>query len=254
MYYEITHVFRFEAAHALSHLDVGHPCHRSHGHSYHVAIVLRADAVEPRTGFVVDPDSFARTVGAWITATFDRRDLNDVLGGGAFTTPERLAAFIAAFVRSAYPQTYAVTVHAADRAATYCPDPTFTRDELRAAFAAGQRSADAVQAELDVDDGAGTAHAHGTAGLGALAGMEHASGLLNDALGLSLRMLDAPDAADAPPQPVDTLPSVMARALGDRVRLATDGRTYTLRPLEDGDGGTVTAWVAGAPHNPPPCH
>ncbi|MDE5446725.1 hypothetical protein FXV83_17055 [Bradyrhizobium hipponense] len=46
-------LFKFEAAHRLPKLPQTHRCHRMHGHSYRIEVVLNGP-VDPHTAFVVD--------------------------------------------------------------------------------------------------------------------------------------------------------------------------------------------------------
>jgi len=50
---KISQAFRFEAAHRLPQVPPTHRCHRLHGHSYRVEIIVDGP-VDPATGFVVD--------------------------------------------------------------------------------------------------------------------------------------------------------------------------------------------------------
>ncbi|ACT57505.1 6-carboxytetrahydropterin synthase QueD [Candidatus Liberibacter asiaticus] len=50
---KITQAFTFEAAHRLPRVPKTHKCHRMHGHSYRVELVMEGD-VDPKTGFVDD--------------------------------------------------------------------------------------------------------------------------------------------------------------------------------------------------------
>lgn len=66
--------FTFDAAHSLPSLPEWHKCHRLHGHTYEVEIVLRGEMVRP-SGFVVD---YADIAKAWesIHELVDHRHLN----------------------------------------------------------------------------------------------------------------------------------------------------------------------------------
>jgi len=50
---ELRKTFQFEAAHNLPLLPRGHKCHRLHGHSFMVDIVVTGD-VDPQLGWVMD--------------------------------------------------------------------------------------------------------------------------------------------------------------------------------------------------------
>jgi 6-pyruvoyltetrahydropterin/6-carboxytetrahydropterin synthase len=73
----ITKEFTFDAAHSLPHLPVGHKCHRLHGHTYTVRMVLASDKLTW--------DSFVRDyadldeVKTYIDTFLDHQDLNEAL-------------------------------------------------------------------------------------------------------------------------------------------------------------------------------
>jgi len=69
--------FTFDAAHRLDRLPPEHKCHRMHGHTYEVELVLRGPI--DANGFVVD---YADIEAAWrpIFETIDHRVLNEVPG------------------------------------------------------------------------------------------------------------------------------------------------------------------------------
>ncbi len=75
--FRISKEFRFEAAHRLEGLPPGHPCARTHGHSYRVSVELAAEELD-EVGFVTD---FGRltSLGTYLTDELDHRDLNEVL-------------------------------------------------------------------------------------------------------------------------------------------------------------------------------
>jgi len=50
---DLRRTFQFEAAHLLPHLPETHKCHRLHGHSFQVEIVVTGD-VDPAFGWVMD--------------------------------------------------------------------------------------------------------------------------------------------------------------------------------------------------------
>ncbi len=97
---EIFKEFRFEAAHRLAHLAPTHPCHRLHGHSYRVRVVV-AGRVDPATGWVMD---FGTIKGAMapVLEQLDHRFLNEVEGLGVPTT-ENLARWIWRRLHAALP-------------------------------------------------------------------------------------------------------------------------------------------------------
>lgn len=75
---EVFKEFCFEAAHWLPGVPPTHKCHRLHGHSYRLRVIIRGD-VSSETGFVID---FADIKSA-VKPTLDRVDhhlLNEVEG------------------------------------------------------------------------------------------------------------------------------------------------------------------------------
>jgi len=87
MRYEITKVFRFEAAHSLPHLPECHQCHRLHGHSYEILVGVSGPLVNE---WVQDYADVSAAVSP-IIAAIDHRNLNDIMT--VATTAENLAAW-----------------------------------------------------------------------------------------------------------------------------------------------------------------
>ncbi|MGY4509796.1 6-pyruvoyl tetrahydropterin synthase/QueD family protein [Bradyrhizobium sp. USDA 3650] len=75
---KISQAFKFEAAHRLPNVPQTHRCHRVHGHSYRVEVVLNG-AVDPHTGFVMDFFNMEEAFGLLIKK-LDHHCLNDVPG------------------------------------------------------------------------------------------------------------------------------------------------------------------------------
>jgi len=75
---EIRKAFRFEAAHRLPKVPVGHKCSRLHGHSYEVTVVLTGP-IDPEQGWVVD---FGDITKAWgpLHEVLDHYYLNEIEG------------------------------------------------------------------------------------------------------------------------------------------------------------------------------
>lgn len=88
---EIFKEFRFEAAHRLSNLPPTHKCHRLHGHSYTVRVVVRGP-VSPETGWVMDFADIKLAIAPLIEQ-LDHQYLNEVEGMGIPTT-ENLARWV----------------------------------------------------------------------------------------------------------------------------------------------------------------
>lgn len=105
---EIAKTITFEAAHRLPHVPAGHKCHRLHGHSFRVDIVV-AGEVDAHTGWVQD---FADLKQAFdpLHATLDHHYLNEI-PGLENPTSERLAHFIWVRLLPALPGLVEVTVH-----------------------------------------------------------------------------------------------------------------------------------------------
>ncbi len=74
----LVHEFRFEAAHRLPRVPVGHKCARLHGHSFRVEVAVAGPVDEP-TGWFID---FDRLYDAWrpLHAVLDHHYLNEVPG------------------------------------------------------------------------------------------------------------------------------------------------------------------------------
>jgi 6-pyruvoyltetrahydropterin/6-carboxytetrahydropterin synthase len=83
--------FRFEAAHLLPNVPVGHKCSRLHGHSFKIEIGLRGP-VDPATGWFID---FGEIDAIWspLYAALDHRYLNEV-DGLENPTSENLARWL----------------------------------------------------------------------------------------------------------------------------------------------------------------
>ena len=68
--------FTFDAAHFLPLVPADHKCHRMHGHTYEVEIIVTGPIVN---GFVVDYEDIA-TAWAQISDLVDHRVLNEIPG------------------------------------------------------------------------------------------------------------------------------------------------------------------------------
>ena len=75
---EIFKEFRFEAAHRLPNVPVGHKCHRLHGHSFLVRIAVSGN-LGPTSGWLMD---FADITEKWqpLHQKLDHYYLNEVEG------------------------------------------------------------------------------------------------------------------------------------------------------------------------------
>jgi 6-pyruvoyltetrahydropterin/6-carboxytetrahydropterin synthase len=108
MHAEIVRLVRFEAAHRLPNVPVGHKCHRLHGHSFEVELRV-AGPVDPHTGWVRD---FADLQAAFqpLHAVLDHNYLNEI-PGLENPTSELLAKWIWDRLLPQLPGLVEVTVH-----------------------------------------------------------------------------------------------------------------------------------------------
>lgn len=106
--------FDFDAAHFLPLLPATHKCHRFHGHTYRVDVILEGQPDE--RGFIADYEEIAK---AWsvVHATLDHRLLNDIEGLENPTT-EVLAPFIMGMLVDVLPLLKAVRVY--ESSTTWC--------------------------------------------------------------------------------------------------------------------------------------
>jgi len=83
--------FQFEAAHRLPHVPRTHKCHRLHGHSFKVEVLV-AGPCDPRMGWLID---YAEVSAAFqpIWKKLDHHYLNEIKGLEN-PTSENLAAWI----------------------------------------------------------------------------------------------------------------------------------------------------------------
>lgn len=105
---KISQAFRFEAAHRLPHVSPAHRCHRMHGHSYRIEVVLNGP-IDPHTGFVVD---FFDVEEAFepLLQILDHNCLNEV-PGLENPTAENIAIWIWERARPRLPQLSSVRVY-----------------------------------------------------------------------------------------------------------------------------------------------
>jgi 6-pyruvoyltetrahydropterin/6-carboxytetrahydropterin synthase len=75
---KISQAFRFEAAHWLPNVPNTHRCHRMHGHSYRIELVL-SGPVDAHSGFVVDFFEVEDAFGP-LLKSLDHRCLNEIEG------------------------------------------------------------------------------------------------------------------------------------------------------------------------------
>jgi 6-pyruvoyltetrahydropterin/6-carboxytetrahydropterin synthase len=118
--FELECRYRFEAAHQLPRVPEGHRCHRLHGHSYEILIVV-AGTADPDAGWVMD---FADLDAAFspVQDQLDHRLLNEIRGLEN-PTSEMLARWIWNALTEALPGLARVRVsETPDSACTYYGD------------------------------------------------------------------------------------------------------------------------------------
>ncbi|BBB96613.1 MULTISPECIES: 6-carboxytetrahydropterin synthase QueD [Bradyrhizobium] len=103
----ISQAFKFEAAHRLPNVPETHRCHRMHGHSYRIELVL-SGRVDPRTGFVIDFFELEEVLGP-LLRQLDHHCLNDIRGLEN-PTAENIAIWIWDKIRPRLQQLSAVKV------------------------------------------------------------------------------------------------------------------------------------------------
>lgn len=125
--YIITKEFRFEAAHHLNKVPIGHKCSRPHGHSYKIILVLRSPVLD-QMGFVVDYTDISAAMKPFIDNYFDHHDLNHTLpplsGDPNFeTTAENIARLVFERAKATFPLLVGVEVRETETSsATYAEE------------------------------------------------------------------------------------------------------------------------------------
>lgn len=104
---ELVKDFRFEAAHFLPNVPVGHKCRRVHGHSFRGEIAVRGP-VDPKLGWVIDFADLRRAVEP-LVERLDHYLLNDI-AGLENPTAELLAIWIWRELVPHLPQLHRVTI------------------------------------------------------------------------------------------------------------------------------------------------
>jgi 6-pyruvoyltetrahydropterin/6-carboxytetrahydropterin synthase len=106
---ELIQEYAFEAAHRLPHVPVTHKCHRMHGHSFRVEVVV-AGEIDPAGGWVMDFADVTARVEPLIQGQLDHRTLNDV-PGLENPTSEMLCVWLWERLFAVLPGLSAITVH-----------------------------------------------------------------------------------------------------------------------------------------------
>lgn len=88
---ELRKAFQFEAAHRLPFLPEDHKCHRLHGHSFRIEIVVSGKC-DPKSGWLVDYDDLSKAFKP-LWEELDHRYLNEIKGLEN-PTSERIAKWI----------------------------------------------------------------------------------------------------------------------------------------------------------------
>lgn len=91
MKFELKQQFRIESARSLPHLPEGHPCRRTHGHSFLISLKL-VGSLDPKIGWVRDYHQIEQTMKP-LLSQLDHHLLNEV-PGLANPTSELLAKWI----------------------------------------------------------------------------------------------------------------------------------------------------------------
>lgn len=104
----LSKTFRFEAAHRLPFVPLGHKCSRLHGHSYQIDVIVQGQ-VDPNSGMLID---FAQISEAWdpLHKILDHYYLNEI-DGLENPTSEILAQWIYNRMKPALPALKAICVH-----------------------------------------------------------------------------------------------------------------------------------------------
>ena len=99
---------RFEAAHFLPTFPEGHKCHRMHGHSFRVEVIVEGDAPIDR-GYLMDYGDIRERV-APVREALDHRVLNDI-DGLDNPTSEMIARWVWDRLKPGLPLLTEVIVH-----------------------------------------------------------------------------------------------------------------------------------------------
>ncbi|MEM7164321.1 MAG: 6-carboxytetrahydropterin synthase QueD [Planctomycetota bacterium] len=115
--FELTHTFRFEAAHSLPHVPADHKCRRLHGHSFSVDVIVRGE-LDPKLGWLVDYGDIKAAV-APLREQLDHYHLNEI-AGLENPTSENLAIWIWDRLQPGLPLLHSLTVReTCNNACTY---------------------------------------------------------------------------------------------------------------------------------------
>jgi len=103
----LVHEFRFEAAHRLPRVPVGHKCARLHGHSFKIELAIEGP-VNPETGWFIDFGDLWKVWGP-LNDQLDHNYLNEIEGLDN-PTSENLAHWLWVRIKPQLPSLAQVTV------------------------------------------------------------------------------------------------------------------------------------------------
>ena len=106
---ELAKTYGFESAHHLPMTPADHKCHRVHGHSFRIEVVV-AGEVDPRTGWLFDFGDITAVVEPLLKQELDHRVLNDV-PGLENATSENLCRWLWQRLQPRFAGLTAITVH-----------------------------------------------------------------------------------------------------------------------------------------------
>lgn len=107
MYVELVREYRFESAHFLPKVPMGHRCRNIHGHSFKLDVTVGGEADE-ETGFLIDFFEMDQIVQPVVDA-LDHKLLNDI-PGLENPTSEWLARYVYDRILPALPVLRSVTI------------------------------------------------------------------------------------------------------------------------------------------------
>ena len=121
--YLITKSFHFEAAHRLKDWPTDHQCHRLHGHSYKIIVVITGQELSspPKGDVLLDYGDISKIVKKHVVDVYDHQYLNDILEINNVTA-EFLAKHIYHILEPMIPGLYYVEVKETENSsALYTP-------------------------------------------------------------------------------------------------------------------------------------
>jgi len=104
----ICHSFRFEAAHQLRNVPLGHKCANMHGHTYQLTVQITDEVAA--NGFVKDFAELDLVVENWLRQV-DHKVLNHIPGLEQNPTAEIVAAWFAEHLKNVWQMPVTVRVY-----------------------------------------------------------------------------------------------------------------------------------------------